>query len=322
MVVFRTDNLPGKGNENFRRSLFLASLLKSHGPICFCSEGGKPEAESLKGHFSWKRPREIIKLSGEDVNGLLIDLERFSPPDLQLVDWANSHKIPSIQITALGLNQQNVTYHIDGSLDHMVAYGENSRGLFGPEYTILHHRFRHFHRIKRPYSRKIGRILVALGDGCGHRQIRDLVEGLVRHRFQPKILASSSLRRSHQKSLRSLYPSLRFVGRIDSLARPFFEADVALISADHRAYEAACCGTPALYFSFNDKQEFSAGIFSKKGLGQEAPSDWERNLTDLVGILSGLSRDTREKMGADAKKLVDGLGIYRVLSFVRDVFYK
>ena len=129
MLVFRTDNFPGKGNENFRRSLFLASLLKRHWPICFCSEEVKAGSVPLKGRFSWKRPQEILGLSGADVEGLLIDLHRFSPSDVQLVDWANSHGIPSIQITDLGLNQQNVKYHIDGSVDYMIAYGENSKGL-------------------------------------------------------------------------------------------------------------------------------------------------------------------------------------------------
>ena len=258
-------------------------------------------------------------MNREDVRGLVFDSNHFSPRDQELLTWAGDLEIPTIQISDLGLNQQAVDYVIDGSLDYMVAYGEEKKGLFGPDHVILHHRFRHFFQIKRPYARKTTRLLLALGADCEYRKTRSLIDTLVRHRFHLKILASSALRRSHQKALRRLYPGIKFVGRVESLARPFFEADVALISADDRIYEAASSGTPSLYFHFNKRQEFLADAFANVGLGQKTAAGWDQNPSAVVEQLSSLSRETREKMGMEAKRIVDALGIYRIFRFICDV---
>ena len=108
------------------------------------------------------------------------------------------------------------------------------------------------------------------------------------------------------------------MGKTESLARSFFEADIALIISGISAFEAASVGTPALYIFGTKEQKSVAEAFEKEGMGIKISNIDEFLNSDVIGIINSLSLEQRQKMGNRGKELIDGLGVYRVIDFLKN----
>lgn len=314
MILFRTDIDPAQGSIHFNRCVYLASLLKHRTPVRFCSVDRSVSRWLKARKFPVSSPEEVMSRQNTEPFSLLFDLENFSARDLELMRWARDQSVRTVQITDLGLNPQPVDYTIDGSPQPMTAYGPDKSGLFGPEYVILHSRFRHFHQVRRRVSRTVKNLFLCPGRNLHYRELRDWVELLINHGFRIKIFPEPWMKKSHRKILKRKYPALKYVGRAESRARPFFEADLALVPADRSAFEAAACGTPALYFCQGPEQEFLADRLAERGCGDRIRSEKpDRDLLDRIRSLDG---SRREEMSARGKQTVDGRGVYRIIDFL------
>ena len=121
-----------------------------------------------------------------------------------------------------------------------------------------------------------------------------------------------------RKSLKRIYPSIRFVGKTESLARSFYEADLALITGGVAAYEAAATGTPALYFFFNREQEFMADSFVRKGAGIKMSPITGPDKDKIPGVIRSINFENAVSMGRAGKKIVDGKGVNRIIDFLKN----
>jgi len=318
MIVFRTDASIKTGFGHLIRSTFLASLLKSKTGILFCISSGSDKIvtrfleEKKWPYCSLKQLKQGLPSA---VKSMVFDLRYFSDEDIQLLHQAKSNHWTTVQVTDLGLDQQEVDYTIDAAVDKMFPYHEDKKVLDGPDYAILHHKFRHFHKIKRKYRKQIKKVLVCLGGAVEYRKLRVIIDLLSRQRWETKIAPGFYLKRSAQKILRRIYPGIHFVGKTESLARPFFEADVALIGPGMAAFEAAAAGTPALYFYHHHEQKFIANSLEKKELGLEISNLDDLSHVNLAEKMNALTLEKRIDMGCKAKQLVDARGVYRVIDF-------
>jgi spore coat polysaccharide biosynthesis predicted glycosyltransferase SpsG len=318
MIIFRTDASIKTGFGHLRRSTYLASLLKSKTDILFCISSGSDKIvtryleEKKRSYCSLKQLNKSISSS---VKSVVFDLRYFSDEDIQLIHQAKTNNWPTVQVTDLGLSQQEVDYTIDAAVDKMFPYSKDKKVLHGPDYAILHHRFRHFHTIKRKYREKIKKVFICFGGAVNYRKLRKMIDRLSRHRWEIKVAPGFYLKRSAQKTLRRIYPGIHFVGKTESLARPFFEADVALISPGVAAYEAAAAGTPALYFYYHNEQKFIANSLEKKGIGLEISNIDDLLHVNLAEKMNALTLEKRIDMGGKAKQLVDARGVYRIIDF-------
>jgi spore coat polysaccharide biosynthesis predicted glycosyltransferase SpsG len=318
MIIFRTDASVKTGFGHLRRSTCLASLLKNKTDILFCISSGSDKivtrylAEKKWSYCSLKQLKQTVPSS---VKSVVFDLRYFSDEDIRLLHQAKTGNWTTVQVTDLGLNQQEVDYTIDAAVDKMFPYSKDKKVLDGPDYAILHHKFRHFHKVKRKYRKKIKKVFICLGGAVEYRKLRKVIDLSSRHQWEIKISPGFYLKRSAQETLRRIYPGIRFVGKTESLARPFFEADVALIGPGIAAYEAAAAGTPALYFYHHNEQKFIANSLEKKGVGLEIA-----NIDDLLNVslaekMNALTLEKRIDMGRKAKQLVDARGVYRIIDF-------
>ena len=82
--------------------------------------------------------------------------------------------------------------------------------------------------------------------------------------------------------------------------------------AGDAAYKAACTGTPFVYIYSNKRQRFIANSFEKHGAGLKI--EIKENV-DLIKDLGSLTFKKRVKMGNAGKKLVDAIGVYRIIHF-------
>ena len=318
MIIFRTDASVKTGFGRLRRSTYLASLLKNKTDILFCISSGSDKivtrylTEKKWSYCSLKQSKQLLSSS---VNSVVFDLKYFSDEDIRLIHQAKTNNWTTVQVTDLGLNQQEVDYTIDAAVDKMFPYSQDKKVLDGPDYAILHHKFRHFHKVKRKYREKIKKVFICFGGAVEYRMLRKMIDLSSRHRWEVKIAPGFYLKRSAQETLRRMYPGIHFVGKTESLARSFFEADVALISPGITAFEAAAAGTPALYFYHHNEQKFIANCLGKKEVGLEIANIDDLLHVNLVEKMNALTLEKRIDMGSKAKQLVDARGVYRIIDF-------
>ncbi len=319
MLIFRTDASVNTGFGHLKRSAYLASLLKSKTGILFCVNNDKGVLRFLEERNTPFRLAGDLDMAEQnksgEITGIVFDLREFSPGDIQLLRRAKESNIVTVQVTDLGLSQQPADYTIDASIRQLFPYDDEKQVLLGPEYALLHHKYRHFNKVKRKYRKKIKNIFISLGGAVQYRRLKRLVDLLGRHGFNMKTAAGFYLKKSERKSLTQLYPRLRFVGKTESLARPFFEADAAIITAGVAAAEAAAVGTPALYVHYHKEQQFIAETFQKYGAGLEISNIDDVLNGSLIDMLVSLTVEKRIEMGTKAKQLVDGGGASRVVTF-------
>lgn len=330
MIIFRTDASAETGFGHIKRSVYLASLLKHKTSILFCTGGDKTAARYLD---EKKIPRCSLnqlskwdETSFEAVRAVVFDLREFGQEDMALLKRAKKCDKRTIQITDLGLSQQEVDVTVDSSLDPLFPYEPGHRVLRGPGYAILHNKFRHFNRTRRKYRQKIKNLFLCFGGAADYKRLRSAIDGLSRHGYSIKVAPGFYLKPSAIKTLRRIYPGVRFVGKTDSLARAFFEADIALITSGVAAFEAAAVGTPALYFYYHDEQKTIAHSFENRGAGlvisniddllvEAKEAEAKKMVPKIIHCLRDLSPGRRIKMGEAARELVDGMGVYRIIDF-------
>jgi spore coat polysaccharide biosynthesis predicted glycosyltransferase SpsG len=327
MIIFRTDASAKTGFGHLKRSTYLASLLKSKASILFCIGGDKTAGRYLEekgfSSCSLKQLRKWENSSFEAVKSIVFDLRDFTDDDILLLRRAREGNSKTIQITDLGLSQHEVDYTVDSSLDPLFPYDPSKQLLSGAGYAILHNKFRHFNKVKRKYRKVVKNIFICFGGAVDYQRLRMAVDVLSRHRYNLKIAPGFYLKRSAVKTLKRIYPGIRFTGKTDNLARAFFEADVAFITSGVAAFEAAAVGTPAFYFYYHGEQKAIAQSFEKRGAGLVIS-----NIDDLLEVgpkmiqtLKQLTPEERIQMGDRAKQLVDGKGVYRILDFLEKEAY-
>lgn len=317
MLLIKTETCPGKECFRLKRAVQLAFFLKAKTDIIFSISGQKiPENLLTKGKFPFPVYTASENIQNLQVSAILFDKDRMDNEDLSLINYAKKNKIKIIKFAEAGNEQAEADLFINPVIKREYTSTAGKNNLTGPEYTILHHKYIHFNRIKRKYRKKIKNILLVPVDYLDYREIKSLADILSRHGFNIKIVPGKNLKKFNRKTLKRIYPQVRFTGKIESLARPFFESDIALITPDISAYEAAAVGTPAFYLVKNEEMKFKSEIFEEKGMGIKFP--YGKNIDEkvLIDLIRSLSFEKRLKMGESGREIIDGKGIYRITDFL------
>ena len=305
MILLRAD-AGADGSEGFFRLLYLAQLLHRRHPVRFLLPAEKAAAKTLKERkFPFLSPQEEFPWA--ETTAVLFDLPTFSSGDLHLLAQTKKLGLPTAQFAETGTTMPGADLTVDFAAR--------------PELFPLHQRFRHFQRLERKYRRRVRRIFLGLGDAVDYRQIKEIVDLLRRARFQIKVAPFPAFKKSHAKALRRLTrgtPGIGFTGKAECLARPLFEADVAVILSGQRTYEAAACGTPALYFAATPGQKKAAEQFAAAGAGIFAGDISELIEGKWLETVRDLSFEKRLEMGRKGKARIDGLGVHRVLALLKE----
>jgi spore coat polysaccharide biosynthesis predicted glycosyltransferase SpsG len=85
------------------------------------------------------------------------------------------------------------------------------------------------------------------------------------------------------------------------------KCDIAISSCGSTLYELAACGTPTIGIVIVDNQLMAAEYMSKSG------SIIYSDINDLLFSIEELTYEQRKVMSISGKKLVDGLGVFRII---------
>jgi spore coat polysaccharide biosynthesis predicted glycosyltransferase SpsG len=304
LLVFRTEGSPQVGWHRLERSLYLATLLRPEIDILFCVNKDKPSIEQLqKKKFDFCLTAALPGLKQRDIGAILFDLGHFAAEDNGLLTWARQNNIKTLQLGQPEGPNQAALFVIDPLAD--------------PAYAVLHHKFRHFNRSRRKYRKKIKHVFINLGDTVDYRDLRAVVDRLSRLQLHLKVAPGFSIKKANKKALKRIYPGVGFVGRCESLARAYFEADAAVIAAPYAPYEAAAVGTPALYLCYGGLTEAVADRFADRGAGIKIANPRQALKSGIVETLDRLTLEARTQLGNSAKNLVDARGVYRIIDFLK-----
>ena len=302
MIIFRADLSPLTGLHHLRRCAYLASLLKKSNQVQFCTREDKKTAKFLAAR---NIPAWFIKdPAAVDLNGVtavIFDLPHFSAADRTLREKATKTGVKTVQIIPGGGDGQTVDIQVAGA-----------------EFTLLHHKFRHFNLVKRKYHKNIKNIFINLGDLLPYRDLRHIVDTLHRLHLKMKIAPSLNLKKADKRNLMKIYPGIHFCGRSESPARAYFEADLALIRPGEEALEAAAVGTPALYMPLEKDQDDLSEKHADLGIGVKIPSLADFSVQTVRDAIAPLSLERRETMGIAGRNQVDGLGVQRFFKILKE----
>jgi spore coat polysaccharide biosynthesis predicted glycosyltransferase SpsG len=138
------------------------------------------------------------------------------------------------------------------------------------------------------------------------------------YNYEIKIFPGICIRKSNKKVLKRIYPSIKFSGKAESIARSFFESDIVLLYDGMAAYKAASTGTPFVCLFSDKKEEFIAESFEKYGAGLKYKKNIDFKKKDLVKYIDSLTFEKRVKMGNIGKRLIDAKGVYRIIHFFEE----
>jgi len=322
MIIFRTQASEKVGFGHIKRSVYLASLIKKKNEIVFILKKDKTAVRFIADRgFKYIFIDNLDCINWSSVRGIIFDIRKTDQYDKNILKISKEKKIKTAQITDLGLNRLDVDAIIDGSIVIKEPFIDNVEHniLFGPQYSILHHKFIHFNKIKKRYRKKIKNILISLGSTVQYRQLRSLIDILYKYNYNLKLTGGFYLKKSVKKILTRIYPKIKFVGIVESFARPLFEADIAIVTTGIISYEAAAVGTPALYFFYNKEQEFISDILEKEGIGIKISDIKKIDKENLLKTLKSITLKDRILMGNKGKHLFDGSGVYKIIVFLSEI---
>ena len=302
MIIFRVDVSPRTGLRSLRRCAYLAALLKKDNGVLLCVREDKKAAKFLSERdLPVRFAKDPSTPDLGEARALVFDLDDFSAADKALLEKARETGIKTVQILSAGNAGQAVDIQVTGAGS-----------------ALLHHKFRHFNKARRKYRKRIRNVFVNLGDLLPYRDLRAIVETLHRLGYKMKIAPGLNLKKADKRNLMKIYPGSHFCGKSESPARAYFEADLALVVPGDFALEAATVGTPALYMALNKEQEILADADVDRGTGARTPSLADFSVQTVRDAITPLDLETREKMGAAGKVLVDGLGVQRFFNLLKD----
>jgi spore coat polysaccharide biosynthesis predicted glycosyltransferase SpsG len=319
MIIFRAEVSPLTGLQHLRCCAYLAALLKKNNQVLVCSREDKKTAKFL---LEKKIPKEFAKdqstLDMAEVVAVVFDLLHFSSQDSALLEKARKGGVKTAQIVGADGECHPADFCVFPLPGPAPATAAGTTLMSGAEYALLHHKFRHFNQARRKYSKNIKNIFVNLGDLLPYRELRETIDTLHRLRLKMKIAPGLNLKKADKRNLMKIYPGIHFCGKSESLARAYFEADLALVPAGESALEAAAVGTPALYMTIDKGQETMADTCAGMGTGVKIPSLADFSVQSVRAAITPLTVERREQMGAAGKALVDGLGVQRFFKVLKE----
>lgn len=319
MVVLRTETFSNCDNSYFRRTFLLYSRLKREKHLSFAAEDPGLVGKKIKKRielFDSAKPEDILD---SNPSSIIFDLKNFKDTDILLARESKKRNINIIQFADYSQKPVDAAFLINPGIvpaDHSIS---SDKFISGPEYIVLHNRFIHFNRVNKKYTNRVKKIFISLNNSFKYRELRDISDNLIRHGFLVKIDSGNYLKKFNKKTLKRIYPGIRFTGKRDNLARAFYEADISITAPGIRSYESAAAGTPGFYLYSNEKEKKIASFLemSQTGAGAERGKFlYSREFIDLIH--KRFSGEKMEMMGKKGKNLIDGRGLFRIIDILKE----
>ncbi len=318
MLLIIAETSPANGLFSLQKAFQLASITCNKKDISFVVEESKDTPSFFVGKgFNFSINTEPRKIFKADISLVLFFKDKLSGKDKKILARAKKKGIPTAKLSYMGANPENTNIVIDPSATSYISSDEGRKILSGPEYSILHNKYIHFHTMKKKYNKKLRNILLSPGDEFPYRELRKLTETFISNNYNVKLIPGKNFKRFNRKTLKRIYPSLKIAGTPESSARSYFEADLAIIDPEFSAARASATGTPAIYLPQNKNGDLTASYYEENGAGVIFKRWKKENYSEMIELLKFFSLEKREESGRAGKSIVDGKGIFRIAEVLK-----
>jgi len=315
-IVFHFKATAQLGFGHFFRVLTLANHLYYHDIVLVCSEydDGLRRRIATVG-FKYHLTEDPIRVIREEKPDILVN-DILDTTVAQMRELKKSARVV-VNFEDLGEGREladlvfNALYE-DFSLD--------DHHFGGAQYAILREEFLF---LPRRLTREQVRLVTATFGGSDPNNI-----ALYCMRVLPKEFSDTMFRviigpgYGHDKDeIRRLAEECTNAELIDvatDMAKHLYESDIVVTSGGRTVFEAAACGAPCIVICQNLREMKHRHITERDGIINLGLFNREKTMPILVRVLKKLasSPEKRAVMSERAQRLVDGLGLYRVLGLI------
>ena len=217
--------------------------------------------------------------------------------------------------------------HVDVLIDCNLAPSETrnlpstTRGLFGADYSVLHPDFSYYHNQPKNFSTSIQSALISMGATDPKKLALSLAIFLIQEKKNLKITVLAGHNATAMPKLEKLSTqckSLNVLGPVSNMAQILWEHDAVICSGGVTLHEAVAVGTPAFVVNQAEHQQTKAQFVAKSGAAINLGLG---NLYDIKKLREALNlkKPKLESMSLQAKGLIDGKGLFRVISVLNEL---
>ncbi len=303
------------GSGHLNRSIDIYIALKTYFDFKFFAI----EKESY--NFFKRYGLEIINLSElKEKDFILITDLRYPERYREILSELAYKSYKHISINDMGLAQREADIIIDGHIGRIKEYkiNKNTEYYLGPDYFLLKTKYRHFNKVKKKIKKRAKKLFLTLGGWSRVEDLRYLTELLLSLNFSLTVSWGFGKSNRERRIFRKSFPSVKIVTDKRFIPRKYYESDITIAAGGISYYEALSGGTPLIMFYKDDFQKFTVKTLVDKGLGISAGNLFDFNKNDFIVLIKDYkyNYELREKHSKNGKKIVDGLGIYRLKKII------
>jgi len=211
--------------------------------------------------------------------------------------------------------------HVDILIDCNLAPSEtinlpsSTRGLLGPDYSVLNPDFAYYHTQSRHFGSSSQSALISMGATDPKNLTVPLTSFLLQEKHDLKLTVLIGHNANITPELNKLSNQsklLNVLGPVPNMAQILWEHDTVICSGGVTLHEAMAVGTPAFVINQVAHQQTKARFVEKSGAAINLGIGAQYDVKKLREALN-FRKQKLELMSLQAKQLIDGRGVFRVI---------
>ena len=211
--------------------------------------------------------------------------------------------------------------HVDILIDCNLAPSEtknlpsSTNGLLGTDYSVLHPDFAYYHSQSRHFETSSQEVLISMGATDPKNLTVPLTRFLLQEKNDLKLTVLIGHNANNTPDLSKLsnqFQLLNVLGPISNMAQTLWEHDAVICSGGVTLHEAMAVGTPAFVVNQVAHQQTKARFVEKSGAAINLGIGTKYDVKKLREALN-FGKRKLESMSLQAKQLIDGQGVFRVI---------
>ena len=212
--------------------------------------------------------------------------------------------------------------HVDILIDSNLAPSEtknlpsSTRGLLGPDYSVLHPDFAYYHTQSRHFMTSSKSVLISMGATDPKNLTVPLTSFLLQEKHDLKLtvlIGHNTNIKPELNKLSNQFQLLNVLGPVSNMAQILWEHDAVICSGGVTLHEAMAVGTPAFVVNQVAHQQTKARFVEKSGAAINLGIGARYDIKKLREALN-FGKRKLESMSLQAKQLIDGQGVFRVIN--------
>ena len=229
-----------------------------------------------------------------------------------------THHIASFEDLGTGRNHVDILIDCNLSPSEIKNLPSSTRGLFGTDYSVLHPDFAYYHNQSRNFGTCLQSVLISMGATDPKNLTLPLTSFVLQEKHNLKLTVLIGHNPNITPELNQLSNQsklLDVLGPVPNMAQILWEHDAVICSGGVTLHEAMAVGTPAFVVNQVAHQQTKARFVEKSGAAINLGIGAQYDVKKLREALN-FRKQKLASMSLQAKQLIDGRGVFRVIDAI------